>query len=386
MSEALLESFAPPPVSPQARAARLHAVGGESEPEKLRDAETAVAGGRYAEALLALEQLPRGECASIRFRALLVESEARLMLGQLDDALAAAEAARVQSEAMSFADLDRAEALFRLGCCRYKLGGVSVASSLFTLAIELAERSGRPSDRLRSGLYDWRSRCRQRHREWDAARADAERALELATGVGDERLVADANFRASVLSQRTGQHLLARFYAEEARAGYESTADRLMLARILNNLGGLDFLLGDAESAVSLLEQAIEIARSTGSKADAAQALSSLAQVHLRSGRPDQAEREAVQALDELDGRRDYLDEIGNAQLVVGRALTEQGRYAEAAGWLADAEASYAALGWTSNRAAAWVAQGDLAQAEGADREAAALFRRAAESLQDFHF
>ena len=40
----------------------------------------------------------------------------------------------------------------------------------------------------------------------------------------------------------------------------------------------------------------------------------------------------------------------------------------------------------TSHRAAAWVALGDVAAKRGDDREAARLYRRAAETLQDFRF
>ena len=39
-----------------------------------------------------------------------------------------------------------------------------------------------------------------------------------------------------------------------------------------------------------------------------------------------------------------------------------------------------------SHRAAAWIAKGDLAARRGDDSEAARLYRRAAETLQDFRF
>jgi len=53
---------------------------------------------------------------------------------------------------------------------------------------------------------------------------------------------------------------------------------------------------------------------------------------------------------------------------------------------LAAADKSFEQLSSVSHRAAAWVAQGDLAQKRNADREAARLYRRAAEALQDFRF
>ena len=49
-----------------------------------------------------------------------------------------------------------------------------------------------------------------------------------------------------------------------------------------------------------------------------------------------------------------------------------------------DADATFEQLSSVSHRAAAWVALGDLATRRGEDREAAHLYRRAAEALQDF--
>ena len=114
--------------------------------------------------------------------------------------------------------------------------------------------------------------------------------------------------------------------------------------------------------------------------------MSSLAQVHLRTGDVDLAEEQARHALRLLDGRVDWLDEIGNAQLVLGRALLEQGRLDEAEEQFPAADATFEQFTSVSHRAAAWVAHGDLATRRGDDREAAHLYRRAAEALQDFRF
>jgi hypothetical protein len=50
------------------------------------------------------------------------------------------------------------------------------------------------------------------------------------------------------------------------------------------------------------------------------------------------------------------------------------------------ADQTFEQLSSVSHRAAAWVAQGDLARKRNEDREAARLYRRAAEALQDFRF
>ena len=119
--------------------------------------------------------------------------------------------------------------------------------------------------------------------------------------------------------------MLARNYAERAREAYAQLADRVHVSQLTNNLGGLNFLLGNTDQAVKLLKESFAIALDLGRDADAGRAVSSLAQVHLRTGSVEQAEEQARQALDLLDGRVDYVDEIGSAQLVLGRALARTG-------------------------------------------------------------
>jgi tetratricopeptide (TPR) repeat protein len=154
----------------------------------------------------------------------------------------------------------------------------------------------------------------------------------------------------------------------------------------MNNLGGLNFLLGNTDDAIGLLKEAFAIALETGRDGDAGRAVSSLAQIHLRIGDLDQAEEQARHALQLLDGRVDYLDEIGNAQLVLGRSLLEQGRLDEAEAMFGEADASFAQLSSGSHRAATWVARGDLAARRGDHEKAAELYRAAAEALQDVRF
>ena len=180
--------------------------------------------------------------------------------------------------------------------------------------------------------------------------------------------------------------MLARNYAERAREAYAQLADRVHVGQLTNNLGGLNFLLGNTDDAIQLLKEAFSIALDAGQEADAGRAVSSLAQVHLRTGNFEQAEEQARQALDLLDGRVDYTDETGNAQLVLGRSLLEQGRLDEAEAAFTNAEACFGELGSASHRAAAWVARGDLATLRGDHQRASELYRTAAEALQDVRF
>jgi tetratricopeptide (TPR) repeat protein len=343
-----------------------------------------------AEAAEAFEPLVAAARATgmpeLQVRALCGSGLAKMRTGEHRAAVEILNEARSITEAESFSDVERADVLFWLGCCRYQLTSVQTALALFNEALGLAERSGLPCDALKANILSWRSRCWQRQRDFEAARDDVERALELSQGVEDLRTIGAAYFQASLIADREGHWVLARNYAERAREAYSQLADRVHVSQLTNNLGGLNFLLGNTDDAVRLLKESFAIALDLGRDADAGRAVSSLAQVHLRTGNVEQAEEQARQALDLLDGRVDYVDEIGSAQLVLGRALLEQDRLDEAEAAFAAAETSFGELGSGSHRAAAWVARGDLAARRGDHEKAAELYRTAAEALQDVRF
>jgi tetratricopeptide (TPR) repeat protein len=330
--------------------------------------------------------LARAQAPELEVRALRTEAWARMYLGEVREAMRLLERARTLAEEPVFSDVDRADVLFRLGACRYNLSSIGTAVSLLTQALELADGSSLPCDRLRSLILEWRSRCYQRQRDWEAAREDIERALELAQGVDDRYALAQAYFQASLVAERQGRWVLARSHAEHAKVLYEEIEHHANVSKLLNNLGGLNFLLGKPEDAKAYLKDAFRVALEVGSDVDAGYAVSSLAQVHLRTGELELAEQQGRHALELLGDRDDLVDEIGNVQLVVGRALLEQGRLDEAEELFGRAEASFAQLSSASHRAAAWVAKGDLEARRGDDRKAADLYRRAAGALQDFHF
>jgi tetratricopeptide (TPR) repeat protein len=324
--------------------------------------------------------------AELEVRACVGEAYVRMGMGEVREGIDLLVRARELSERPEFSDVERAEILFRLGCGRHLLSSNQTALALFNEALALAEGSGLPCDRLRSEILNWRSRCYRRQRDLHAAREDVERALELAERIEDPRVVANLYFQASIVADREGHWVLARSYAERAKAHYEEIADRRNLGRLLNNLGGLNFLLGKPDEAVTFLKDAFRVALDLGNDGEAAQAVSSLAQVHLRTGEISLAEEQARHALRLLEGRVDFLDETGSAQLVLGRSLLEQDRLDEADDAFAAAHAAYEQLSSISHRAAAWVAQGDLATRRGDDRAAAHLYRKAAEALQDVRF
>jgi tetratricopeptide (TPR) repeat protein len=322
----------------------------------------------------------------LEVRALSGEAWVRMRMGESKEAIELLTRARAMVEDPMFSDVDRAEILFRLGACRVELSSIQTAIGLFNEALALAENSEMPCDRLRADIFGWRSRCYRRQRDYEAAREDLERALELAEALDDPRTVARVYFHASLVAERQGQWVLARKYAEQAKAQFEEISDRIGVGKLLNNLGALSFLLGNSDEAVEQLNESFRVLLEYGSEADAAHAVSSLAQVSLRTGEIEPAEEQARQALTLLGGRVDLIDEIGNAQLVLGRALLEQGRLEEAEKAFEEAEQSFSQFSSISHRASAWIAKGDLAARRGQDQAAAQLYRRAAEALQDFRF
>src|SRR4029078_10140493 len=190
-------------------------------------AEAAVEGQQDDEALPAVAGLQVSpEAPEVEFRALLAEAWARMQQAELRPALEVLTRARALSEQTGFSYVERAAVLYRMGICRYKLTSVNTAQTLLSEALDLADRSGIPCDRLRSHILEWRSRCSRRQRDFEAAREDIERALELAERLDDTLSVAHITFQASIVAERDGHWLRARTLAERAKELYEEHGDR----------------------------------------------------------------------------------------------------------------------------------------------------------------
>ena len=319
----------------------------------------------------------------LRARALRVESWSRLELGEVDQAVALVQRLRPVVERPTFTDVDRADALFRLGCCRVRADRISSAVELYTHALGLCDRTAAPSDGLRASIHAWRSLCHRRRSDLEAARADVERALELAESLGDGRIIAPVYFEAALVAGRAGQWLLARFYGEQARALYEGFGDLPNGARLLTALGRIDHRLGEDEAAAASLGRAYDLALQAGREREAADAVSALGRVQLAAGDHAEAERSARQAIELLEVLPDRGEELGDALLVLGRAYLGQSRLEEAEEAFALAERKLTAPEAAGDPAAAWIAQGDLARARGLAEDAAERYRTAALVLHD---
>jgi tetratricopeptide (TPR) repeat protein len=357
---------------------------------KLAQAEALSEAHRDQEAVELFREV-RGEIerlgsAELEARALAGEGWSLQELGSPREAIEVLQLARALTERPEFSDLDRADVLFRLGCCRYRISSVPTAINLLDEALEHAERSGLPCDVLRARALAWRSRCRRRQADYEAARDDVVRALELARGVDDPRSVAGAYFQASFVAEKMGHWALARQYAQQAKAIYQDLNDERNTGRIMLNLGGLQLLLGKPEQAIEQLTASFALAVEAGSQPDAAQALGGLAAVHEHLGDHEAADEHARKALALLEGREDFLDETGQSNLVLGRSLLERGRLDEAEQCFRAADQAFEQMESVAHRTGAWVALGDLAERRGDAREAARWYRNAAEALAVVRF
>jgi tetratricopeptide (TPR) repeat protein len=183
-----------------------------------------------------------------------------------------------------------------------------------------------------------------------------------------------------------GHWVQARNYAERAKAHYEQINDERNVGRLLNNLGGLNFQLGKPEQAIEDLKNAYRVLLDKGSDAEGRERRRITRPRASDDGRGDGGEEEARHALSLMENRDDFLYHVAPTQLVLGRALMEQGRLDEAEEFLAASDASAEQLESIGHQAAAWMARGDLAAKRGEDGAAAKLYRRAAEALQDVRF
>jgi tetratricopeptide (TPR) repeat protein len=277
---------------------------------------------------------------------------------------------------------EQSEVAYLTAVCCYSLSEITTAVTEFDRALTLLDEAEEPNDRLRLDIHQWRSRCYRRLRDFDAAREDIDRALELCLTITDVRPRAEVHLQASLVADRLGRWVLARRYAETSRDLYAEIGDTATMGRLLNNIAGINHELGEDDVAIAQLREAFAIFVEVNLEAEAGYVLSSLAEIHRAKGELDEAEVIAARALGLLEGRLDHVQEIGTAQLVLARAHIEQGELDEAEQILAAVDASYAATESVAHQARSWMARGELELLRENDAEAARLYREAAIAFQ----
>src|SRR5438874_1394456 len=273
----------------------------------------------------------------------------------------------------------------------------------------LAERLGVDAAFLESG----QSSAEQAELEASVARAEAavegqqfedarEALMELrfspdAPDLELRALLADAETKRYFGEVRESLDVLARA-RELAELDTFTDVER---AEVMYQMGLARYMLSSINSAIALFTEAYELATRSGLPCDRLR--SHILEFRSRCSRRQrdlEAAREDIElALELAEGLGDTLsvahmmfqasmiaERGGHAQIVLGRSLMEQGSLDEADEIFDAAEASLTQLSSASHSAVAWTAQGDLASRRGDAQTAAALYRRAAEALQDVRF
>jgi tetratricopeptide (TPR) repeat protein len=303
--------------------------------------------------------------------------------GRLEEAAGMLGAAVSAAAGIEDADADHADALYRLGVVRFKMGSHATSLALLDEALRLAGTADRPSDALRVRILNTRAKIRRRQKDFTAAAEDVQQALELARALDDDRVLAETYLDASLVAERRNEYTRAREYAERSKALFERVSDHEYVGKLLNNLGQLHAITGRPADAVPLLRESFRIAVEQDNRIDAAFAASSLASARLHSGDPEGAIESANRAIELLGGRGEYRQEEGNARLVMGKAHLGLDRIDEAERDFEAAAQCFTAVESISHMAGSWVALGDVAARRGDPRRAAELYRRAADALQD---
>jgi tetratricopeptide (TPR) repeat protein len=255
--------------------------------------------------------------------------------------------------------------------------------ALLDEALRLSEEADGPSDALRARIFNARAKIRRRQKDFTAAAEDVHQALELSHAIKDDRVLAETYLDASLVAERRNEYSLAREYAERSKALFERVADHEYVGKLLNNLGQLHAITGKPEQAVPLLRESFRIAVEHDNRIDAGFAASSLASARMHSGDMEGAIESGNRAIELLSEREEYREEEGNARMVIGRALLALDRDDDAEGSFKLAARCFESVETVSHLAGAWVALGDVAGRRGEAAEAAGLYRRAADALQD---
>ncbi|WP_326566629.1 BTAD domain-containing putative transcriptional regulator [Amycolatopsis rhabdoformis] len=143
----------------------------------------------------------------------------------------------------------------------------------------------------------------------NACPVDAERALDLATELGDKRAVTVANIHLGSMLSLLSRHDEAISRLLEAVAETERTGDLELRGQALNNCAETEKRAGRFEEAVAHELASLAIDRSLGNDSYAVVSLNNLADLAQRLGDPVMASRYAWEGIDLAQGRGFVLHE-----------------------------------------------------------------------------
>ncbi|HEY2062609.1 MAG TPA: BTAD domain-containing putative transcriptional regulator [Amycolatopsis sp.] len=154
--------------------------------------------------------------------------------------------------------------------------------------------------------------------------ADAERALDLAGGLGDKRLVTSANIHLGSALSLLSHHDEAIERLREAVAETERTGDLELRGQALANCAETEKRAGRVQDAIAHQLGSLEIDRELGDDSYAVVSLNNLAELHLRAGDREAAERYTREGVELATARQLELQE-GVLRVTLARILRAGG-------------------------------------------------------------
>jgi tetratricopeptide (TPR) repeat protein len=194
--------------------------------------------------------------------------------------------------------------------------------------VELLSWSG-PSSALAS-LHITRSRIFQVLGRYEEMLAEAERAAEIATAIGDERWLAWAMERQGTACCHLGRSDEAVPLLEDATARLERVGDLQRLNTAQTNLGEAHRQRGELQDARRFNERAVETAERVGNPANVAFGLMNLGEILLSLGAWDEAREHLERAEEVLSTLPSASDTAAYIPSILGRVLLAQGLWGEA--------------------------------------------------------
>ncbi len=142
-------------------------------------------------------------------------------------------------------------------------------------AAQTAVRLAQDARTLAISYLQW-ARALWQHGDYDSAREQLERALELAQAANAPDVQADSLHDLSAVAEYQGNHIGARDYAGRALSLYRKLGDRRGEFRALNNICIASICLGDRADAQSSFEQVLRFCRDIGHRRGESVALRNL--------------------------------------------------------------------------------------------------------------
>jgi len=252
----------------------------------------------------------------------LVKAKAASLVGKYDIAWSLLESISSEGEARS-----RADALVEMGRIRSKQGELKEASRLFEKALETGADS--PASRAKSlrGLGVVESKL-----------GNYAKAQELLERSARDAMAAMDNKGMLLAHMELGNVFIGRGMCEEAVDHFSKCAAGFGPVELTNvhvNLGVACATLGRSDEARVHLENAVKLADETGQPRAKAYALTSLAEILVKSGALEQAKESCFRALDivtELDdklGISAAYANLGMAEKAAGEIVASEEHYME---------------------------------------------------------